>query len=251
MQGSNTTVRYTFTALAGLALFLGLAGALQELSNAISSWWLGANPPYIAPPTTATLVTITVALASGPAILAVAEVTLGPIAGVLTRTRNATLHLLRWGSDALGLTRLDARGCILAAGATALAFGVSVLVALAFGSRDPADPRFLATAGMSPLEQGLTFAGAGPTEELLFRGPVLIVAALTLHAGAWWRAGLVGSAALVSTAIFAALHPGLDGLVGAGLNGAIWCVLVLLTRSLWPAVISHSTHNLVVGLIAS
>lgn len=251
MQGSSTTVRNVFTALAGFAILLGLANALQELSNAIAIWCLGANPPYITPPTLAALVTIALALASGPAFIAVAELMIGPGPGVLARARAATLRLLRWGSRALGLTRLDARSLALAAGATALAFAVSWAVAFAFGSRDPADPRFLATAGMSPLEQGLTFAGAGPTEELLFRGPVLIVAALTFTAGTWWRAGLVGATALFSTAVFASLHPGLNGLVGAGLNGAIWCLLALLTRSLWPAVISHSTHNLVVGLIAT
>lgn len=244
MQGLNAAVRRTSTVLAGLAILFGLAFALREFTNAASALWLGARPPYITPPTRATIATIIVTIASGPALLAVAESTTRQRPGTLTRTQAATGRLLRWGRDALGLSRIDARGLLLAAGATTLTLGVSITVALTIATPSPDDPRFLATAGMSPLERGLAFAGAGPSEELLFRGPLLLAAALTHTAGTRWRA------VLISTATFAALHPGAAGLVSAGVNGAVWCALVLITRSLWPAVISHCVHNFATGLLA-
>jgi uncharacterized protein len=65
--------------------------------------------------------------------------------------------------------------------------------------------------------------------------------------------GLLGSmapAVVVSTVLFASYHiyQGLGGAFMAGIAGLVWCISVILLRSIWPAVISHTAFNIYVHL---
>lgn len=83
---------------------------------------------------------------------------------------------------------------------------------------------------------------AGLGEELAYRGYVLT---LMSYVGA---GGLVGAA--VSSIPFAAVHAyqGWSGAVRAGLLGFVFGVVVLLTGSVWPAVLAHAGLDLLAGL---
>jgi len=84
---------------------------------------------------------------------------------------------------------------------------------------------------------------AGFCEEFLFRGFFLWALAPWLG---WW-----GGAAL-SLAIFAMGHAyqGVKGILQTGVFGAFYTVIVWLTDSLWPAIVSHALVDAFSGVMA-
>jgi membrane protease YdiL (CAAX protease family) len=84
---------------------------------------------------------------------------------------------------------------------------------------------------------------AGFCEELLFRGFLI-----------WMLQPLVGLwlAALLSALLFGAAHAyqGLAGVIRTGLFGLFFTAIVLLTRSLWPAIVLHAVVDAMGGVLA-
>jgi len=84
---------------------------------------------------------------------------------------------------------------------------------------------------------------AGFCEELLFRG--FLIWALQPLVGLWL-------AAVLSALLFGAAHAyqGLDGVIRTGLFGLVFTAIVLLTRSLWPAIVLHAVVDAMGGVLA-
>jgi membrane protease YdiL (CAAX protease family) len=84
---------------------------------------------------------------------------------------------------------------------------------------------------------------AGFCEELLFRGFLIWV--LRPLVGLWL-------AALLSALLFGAAHAyqGLAGVIRTGLFGLVFTAIVLLTRSLWPAIVLHAVVDAMGGVLA-
>jgi membrane protease YdiL (CAAX protease family) len=84
---------------------------------------------------------------------------------------------------------------------------------------------------------------AGFCEELLFRGFLIWV--LQPLVGLWL-------AALLSALLFGVAHAyqGLAGIVRTGLLGLAFTAIVLMTRSLWPAIVLHAIVDAMGGVLA-
>jgi len=84
---------------------------------------------------------------------------------------------------------------------------------------------------------------AGVCEELLFRGFLIWV--LQPLVGLWFAAAL-------SVVLFGAAHAyqGLAGVIRTGLLGLVFTAVVLLTQSLWPAILLHVIGDALGGVIA-
>ena len=84
---------------------------------------------------------------------------------------------------------------------------------------------------------------AGFCEELLFRGFLIWV--LQPLVGLWL-------AAVLSALLFGAAHTyqGLAGVIRTGLFGLVFTAIVLLTRSLWPAIVLHAVVDAMGGVLA-
>lgn len=252
MQGISREVRAIAATASGTALLVGTWGLLTALAQG-AAWELGARTAFIAPSFAgpAGMIAFAVAVLGMGELLAYIEsdLRLREIPRSVARSlRRIALVLFR----ALGIARFRRRDLVLAAMATTLALALNIVMAMLEGTpRAPDDPRYLATATLNPLEQGLVFALVGAPEELLLRGPVLIALALSARmASRWWRSSTVLAVLIATSAIFGALHPGGPGdMLSAGVSGLIWGALSLATRSIWPAAISHATHNLIVGLV--
>jgi membrane protease YdiL (CAAX protease family) len=82
---------------------------------------------------------------------------------------------------------------------------------------------------------------AGVCEELLFRGFLIWI--LQPVAG-WWVA------AIASLAVFSAVHAyqGAAGMIRSATLGAAFTAIVVLTRSLWPAIVLHAALDWTGGL---
>lgn len=78
-------------------------------------------------------------------------------------------------------------------------------------------------------------------EELFFRGFVLRAAGNDLNAGA---------AVALSAFLFGVLHLDMLQGTGAGLIGAYLGFAVLVTGSIWPAVVAHGVNNLLCSILA-
>jgi len=75
-------------------------------------------------------------------------------------------------------------------------------------------------------------------EEVVFRG-MLLPALLRVTQRPW-------VAILISSVLFAAIHPqGIAAWFALATVGAMCAMLTLQTRSLWPAILMHATHNFV------
>ena len=83
---------------------------------------------------------------------------------------------------------------------------------------------------------------AGFCEELLFRGFLIWV--LQPLVGLWLAAAL-------SALLFGAAHAyqGLPGVIRTGLFGLVFTAIVLLTRSLWPAIVLHAVVDALGGVL--
>lgn len=169
----------------------------------------------------------------------------------------AGLALWAWqdrGWDALRLTLPDGWRLGLGLGAVALVAmlqGASILHiarlpagrTVRFGSRqDEMAPLLPHTAGEFGGFVALSLS-AGLCEEFIFRGYLIWAFGTVL--GLW-------PAAIASVVVFALAHAyqGLRGIVGTGLVGAALTALVLVTGSLWPAVVVHALMDIGQGWIA-
>lgn len=87
-------------------------------------------------------------------------------------------------------------------------------------------------------------------EEAVFRvlpvGGALVVA--TFFAKAWVRRVLLTVVAVVSSVCFGLLHQefGVTNVISAAFSGLVYAAMVVLSRSLWPAVVAHAGFNLLV-----
>ena len=107
------------------------------------------------------------------------------------------------------------------------------------GGAEPISPHL---ASELPAFFGLSLT-AGFCEELLFRGFVVWVLQPAL--GLWIAAAL---AAL----LFALGHAyqGVQGVVRTGIIGLVFTAIVLVTRSLWPAIVLHAAIDAMGGVLA-
>lgn len=98
------------------------------------------------------------------------------------------------------------------------------------------------TAAELPAFFGVSLT-AGFCEELLFRGFLI-----------WILQPLVGMpvAAVLAALLFGAAHAyqGLAGIIRTGLFGLVFTAIVLLTRSLWPAIVLHTVVDAMGGVLA-
>jgi membrane protease YdiL (CAAX protease family) len=97
----------------------------------------------------------------------------------------------------------------------------------------------------TPSEQALfNWVGlsAGLTEEVIFRG--VLIWALGLTMPLWLAAGL-------SLLLFVALHryQGTSGMFRVGVLGLLLTVIVLMSGSLWPAMLLHASVDIFNGLV--
>jgi membrane protease YdiL (CAAX protease family) len=95
-------------------------------------------------------------------------------------------------------------------------------------------------------EKGLFVAlslAAGWGEEMAYRG--FLVPALALMLGGVWPA------AILSSAVFGLLHAyqGLLGIVRTALLGLVLAGSLILTGSLWPAIVAHAILDVVAGVL--
>lgn len=97
------------------------------------------------------------------------------------------------------------------------------------------------TASELPAFFGVSVT-AGFCEELLFRG--FLVWVIQPHVGPW-------TAAVLSALVFGAAHAyqGLAGVIRTGLFGLVFAAIVLLTGSLWPAIVLHIVVDAMGGVI--
>ena len=86
------------------------------------------------------------------------------------------------------------------------------------------------------IDFGITF-GAGFCEEFLFRGPILNSARKTMPTWA---------AVAVTALLFAILHLSVHRLAGTFLLGLVAGWIVVVTGSIFPAMLFHTTHNALV-----
>jgi membrane protease YdiL (CAAX protease family) len=103
----------------------------------------------------------------------------------------------------------------------------------------PITPR---TASELPAFFGVSLT-AGFCEEVLFRGFLIWV--LQPVVGLWIAVAL---AALLFGAVHA--YQGVAGVIRTGLFGLLFTAIVLLTRSLWPAIVLHAAVDAMGGVIA-
>jgi hypothetical protein len=98
------------------------------------------------------------------------------------------------------------------------------------------------TASELPAFLGVSLT-AGFCEELLFRGFLIWV--LQPLVGLWLAAAL-------SALLFGVAHAyqGLAGIIRTGLFGLVFTAIVLLTRSLWPAIVLHVVVDAIGGVLA-
>jgi membrane protease YdiL (CAAX protease family) len=106
------------------------------------------------------------------------------------------------------------------------------------GGAEPIMPR---TVSELPAFFGVSLT-AGFCEELLFRGFLIWV--LQPLVGLWIAAAL-------AAVLFALGHAyqGLDGIVRTGLMGVVFTAIVLVTRSLWPAIVLHVAIDALGGVL--
>lgn len=115
------------------------------------------------------------------------------------------------------------------------------------------DVHSAAVQGAEPWVAGLYFALFAPSEELLYRGPLLalgFVVSQRLSNRGRGRWVLVSAILVMVSLAFGAAHVphSLGNAVTAGVSGLIYGGVALATRSLWPAVVAHAVGNFLVGM---
>lgn len=147
------------------------------------------------------------------------------------------------------------------AGAGVLAAGAAVVVALVVTNLDwleqtdyAHDPRYVLARSV-PGIAGPVFSGlsAGPHEEVLFRGCLLLGAAglaVACRTAAARRVGVV-ALLLLTSVVFASGHVGWSAAnaVIAGVGGIFYGVAALRTGSLWAPVLAHTLYNVAAGIL--
>lgn len=157
------------------------------------------------------------------------------------------LGLRLGGSAALGLVPVGALEMILWVGGLVAVAVVLVVASLAVGRRVGL-PESPVVADLMPRtgRERLAFTGlsllAGLGEELAFRGYVLAV--LGPMTGPW-------VAVVLGAVPFSVLH-GYQGPLGVARTGVLGLLLgasLVLTGSLWPAVVAHAAVDVVLGVV--
>ncbi|NKS56296.1 CPBP family intramembrane metalloprotease [Rhodococcus hoagii] len=103
---------------------------------------------------------------------------------------------------------------------------------------------------------GLTVVSAAAGEEILFRAPLLILAACLArrsrvtytHRTRFVQISILVVGVMISTTLFGLAHAdySVSNVVTAAANGFFWALLALRTKSLIPSIASHTTVNLLV-----
>lgn len=134
--------------------------------------------------------------------------------------------------------------CVLAAWQASSAMKIARLSAPSealrarLGSVEPIMPR---KASELPAFVGVSLT-AGFCEELLFRG--FLIWAFQPDLGPWLASGL-------SAVVFGVAHAyqGVSGMVRTGLLGLAFTAIVLVTGSLWPAILLHAVLDVMGGVL--
>ena len=154
----------------------------------------------------------------------------------------------RIGPEAMGLVRVPWSLVVpwalgLSAGAL-LVMGYFFVLRRAVGLREsPLLIQLLPRTGKEKLVFAWLSLAAGVGEELAYRGFLVPVLALLL--GSPW------GAAVASSVVFGALHAyqGWLGMVRTGVLGLLLAASLILSGSLWPAILAHAILDLLAGLV--
>jgi membrane protease YdiL (CAAX protease family) len=154
----------------------------------------------------------------------------------------------RLGPEAMGLVRVPWSLVVpwalgLSAGAL-LVMGYFFVLRRAVGLREsPLLIQLLPRTGKEKLVFAWLSLAAGVGEELAYRGFLVPVLALLL--GSPW------GAAVASSVVFGALHAyqGWLGMVRTGVLGLLLAASLILSGSLWPAILAHAILDLLAGLV--
>jgi membrane protease YdiL (CAAX protease family) len=159
--------------------------------------------------------------------------------------------LAGWGSlgpEGMGLALAPWRFVVpwalgLSAGAL-LVMGYFFVLRRAVGLREsPLLIQLLPRTGTEKLVFAWLSLAAGVGEELAYRG--FLVPALALLLGSPW------GAAVASSVVFGALHAyqGWLGMVRTGVLGLLLAASLIVSGSLWPAILAHAILDLLAGLV--
>lgn len=151
-------------------------------------------------------------------------------------------------------------GCWLVVGVVAggasvgVAYAVRLVLPGLLASVPPSDARFDAVAASPEWVRPAFFAIYAPLpEELLYRGLLLAIcaAATALVASRSIRAVVFVVALLGTSLIFGLAHIdwSLLNAASAAATGLVYGAAALVTRSLWPAVIGHALHNVLIFVV--
>lgn len=202
-------------------------------------------PPPGWPETVVALVIAGVVAFRVPPLLAQHQIALGPVlhdlvlvalpgvAGLAGFAAAARVRVRTWA--AFGLVRTTRDQLVVAATAGLVCSSVSIGVAAALGPGPAAGAGGLPAAAALLLVVLVVPVG----QELLFRG---IVTTVLLRHGA--VAGVLGSAL-----VFAAAHGPTPAAVTALVLGLVTAELRRRSGSVWPAIVAHAAHNLVLVLV--
>jgi membrane protease YdiL (CAAX protease family) len=152
------------------------------------------------------------------------------------------------GMEAMGLARAPWRAVVPwtvgLSGATFLVLAYFLVLRRAVGIREGALLiQLLPRTGWEKLAFAFLSVAAGVGEELAYRG--FLIPALTMLTGSPW------GAALLSSAVFGVLHAyqGWLGVARTASLGLLLAASLLLSGSLWPAILAHAILDLAVGLV--
>jgi uncharacterized protein len=154
----------------------------------------------------------------------------------------------RLGPEAMGLVRvpwsLVMPWALGVSAAALLVMGYFFVLRRAVGLREsPLLIQLLPRTGKEKLVFAWLSLAAGVGEELAYRGFLVPVLALLL--GSPW------GAAVASSVVFGALHAyqGWLGMVRTGVLGLLLAASLILSGSLWPAILAHAILDLLAGLV--
>lgn len=152
------------------------------------------------------------------------------------------------GMEAMGLAKAPWRLIVLwtlgLSAGTLLVLGCFFILRKAVGLREsPLLVQLLPRTKREKLVFAVLSLAAGVGEELAYRG--FLVPTLALLMGSEW------GAALASSAVFGTLHAyqGWLGMIRTGVLGLLLAASLLLSGSLWPAILAHAILDLLAGLV--
>jgi len=159
--------------------------------------------------------------------------------------------MVGWGGlglEAMGLAEAPWRLIVLwtlgLSAGTLLVLGYFFVLRKAVGLREsPLLVQLLPRTKREKVVFAFLSLAAGVGEELAYRG--FLVPTLALLMGSEW------GAALASSAVFGTLHAyqGWLGMIRTGVLGLLLAASLLLSGSLWPAILAHAILDLLAGLV--